>query len=63
MRFCIQNFLTFSGNIKPFRIGVHFDESEVCTIAATNTCEYDVIATIDAGGHLGFQLIYWQSSC
>ena len=63
MRFLIQNSLTFSGNIKPFRIGVHFDESEVCTIAATNTCEYDVIATIDAGGHLGFQLIYWQSSC
>ena len=51
------------GKIKPFRVGVHFDGFEVCTAAATNTCEYDAVAAIDTGGITGFQLTYWQNTC
>ena len=44
---------------KPFRVGVKFDETETCTIAAGNTCEWDTIP----GGIIGFKLIYWQVAC
>ena len=44
---------------KPFRVGVKFDETEICTSAAGNTCEWDTIP----GGIIGFKLIYWQNAC
>ena len=44
---------------KPFRVGVKFDETEICTAAAGNTCEWDTIP----GGIIGFKLIYWQVAC
>ena len=53
-KFCI------SASLKPFRVGVHFDEMEVCTtVNAANTCEYDQ----PPAGTVGFKLVYWQNSC
>jgi hypothetical protein len=45
---------------KPFRVGVKFDETEICSgTAAQNTCEWDTAP----GGINGFKLLYWQNSC
>ena len=52
-----------SGKQKPFRIGVRFDKQEVCTAAATNTCEYDLAAATMPGGTTGFKLTYNQVAC
>jgi len=51
--------VTVCSKKKPFRVGVKFDESEICTIAAANTCEWDTAP----GAIIGFKLIYWQLSC
>ena len=56
-------FISITGKVKPFRVGVHTDNSEVCTADAANTCEYDLSAATSTGGQVGFKLIYWQNSC
>ena len=64
---CIRNLinidLMFSFKIsakkKPFRVGVRFDETEICSAAKGTTCEWDTVS----GGIIGFKLIYWQTSC
>ena len=53
----------FLGKIKPFRVGVHFDEDEVCSAFAANTCEWDITASTKPGGITGFKLYYWQTAC
>ena len=58
-----SSLICYLGKVVPFRVGVHFDGFEVCSIAQTSGCEHDVVATIDTGGITGFQLTYWQSSC
>ena len=52
-----------SGKSRPFRVGVHFDNTEVCTADAANTCEWDISAASLTGGQAGFKLIYWQNAC
>ena len=55
--------LNITAKQKPFRVGVNFDTTEVCTGTNTSVCEYDVSATTLTGGIQGFKLIYWQNSC
>ena len=54
-----------SAKIKPFKIGVNFDSTETCTIAATSGCEWDAAITspMDPSGTTGFKLQYWQVAC
>jgi len=51
--------VTVCSKKKPFRVGVKMDETEICTIAAANTCEWDTAP----GAIIGFKLIYWQNAC
>ena len=58
-------FVHISAKIKPFKIGVNFDATETCTIAATSGCEWDAAITspMDPSGTTGFKLQYWQVAC
>ena len=58
-------FVHILAKIKPFKIGVNFDEFEVCSGAATNTCEWDaaIASPADPSGSAGFKLQYWQVAC
>ena len=49
----------------PFRLGVVFDNMEVCSnaIATAANCEPNIAAANMAGGILGFALGYNQVSC
>ena len=44
------------GRSYPFNIGITFDDSEICTAYAANTCEDDIQAANLPGGILGFAL-------
>lgn len=57
----LTNFIL--GKVRPFRIGFHTDNTEVCTADAANTCEWDLNPTTTTGGQAGFKLIYWQNAC
>jgi len=56
---------TLCSKIKPFKIGVNFDATEICTSAATNGCEWDaaIASPADPSGSAGFKLQYWQVAC
>ena len=54
--------------VRPFKLGVHFDDDEVHFLAHTATgltkWENNAIATAGAGrGWSGFYLDYWQNAC
>ena len=52
--------IIFLGRVYPFRVGVVFDDSEICTDAdAANLCETDNVP----GGIVGFAIGYTQMSC
>ena len=52
-----------SAKRKPFRVGVRFDEDEVCSAAKAESCEWDMGSNHAPGGITGFKLTYWQTAC
>lgn len=54
---------TICSRVYPFRIGVHFNDSEMCAADDTHMCEVNVAAAGNPGGILGFALGYKQQSC
>ena len=65
IRSTIYPIVDISAKIKPFKIGVNFDGTEICTSQATNGCEWDAAITspLDPSGTTGFKLQYWQVAC
>merc|ERR1712241_966610 len=54
--------ITLCSKRKPFRVGVRFDEDEVCTEAKAESCEWDMGSKHAPGGITGFKLTYWQTA-
>jgi len=51
---------TVCSRVYPFRVGVHYDKAEVCTISVmSQACENNVVP----GGIVGFHLTYTQVAC
>ena len=60
----LTNF-SFAALSVPFELGVDFNDDEVCTANAGNTCELQsgtAAKTTGGGGILGFSLCYTQTS-
>ena len=56
----LQSYFHILGRVYPFRVGVVFDDSEICTTANTaNACEFDNLP----GGIIGFAIGFEQMSC
>ena len=58
-----DNMFWLLGKVRPFRVGVHFDDDEICTGSTSSTCEWNAQASGTPGGTYGFRLAYWQVAC